>query len=265
MPSSNEEIIEFDSLTRITQMIFTPSGYSVQIKDENRDIIWEDGVSLEQRGSKIGHKCYTVNFGRSEPCLNCLLLKTKISGLSAVKEDRHLGDGKWYRVLALPILYQGKIMTLEFIKEITQEKQTQQQLKFVTSKDEFYMDVLVHDLLNYLSIANLALEELDQRPNPSSKNIGKFIKIAKQNTNKAINILAELRNLQFDADSELFPVPLVTILNETIAEVQTIYTEKEIYVDYKIGVKIQDATVLANELLSVLLLNILKNSVIHTL
>jgi signal transduction histidine kinase len=264
MNTSNEELIEFESLTRITQMIFTPSGYSVQIKDENRNIIWEDGVSIERRGSKVGHKCYTVNFGRSEPCSDCLLLKTKVSGLSAVKEDRNLEDGKWYSVLALPILYQGEIMTLEFIKEITKEKHTLQQLKFANAKDAFFTDVLVHDLLNYLSITNFTLEDLDQSIGKSSKDIGQSIEIAQKNTKKAIDILVELRNLRFDIETELFPISIVPTLNETVGNLQTLYEDKEIRVNYKLEANALDSTVLGNQLLSILFLNIFKNSVIHT-
>ncbi|MFW9777449.1 MAG: sensor histidine kinase [Candidatus Heimdallarchaeota archaeon] len=264
MPSSTEELIDFDSLTQMTQMIFSPSGYSVQIKDQNHTIVWEDGVSLEHRKPKVGHKCYRVNFGRSEPCSECLLLQTKLSGLPAVKEDRHLGDGKWYSVLALPILYQGEIMTLELIKEITREKRNAQQLKFASSKDAFFTDILVHDLLNYLSITSLTLEDLEKRRIPDYDNIGQAIQIARKNAIKAMEILSELRNLRVEAETELYPVSIVTTLKETIGELQSLYTSKEIRVNYKLDVDSLEPTVLANKLLSILFLNILKNSVSNT-
>ncbi|MFW9856121.1 MAG: sensor histidine kinase [Candidatus Thorarchaeota archaeon] len=264
MPSSTEELIEFDSLTQMTRMIFSPSGYSVQIKDQDHNIIWEDGVFLEHRKPKIGHKCYSVNFGRSEPCPECLLLQTKLSGLYTVKEDRHLGDGKWYSVLALPILYQGEIMTLELIKEITREKRNIQQLKFATARDAFFTDILVHDLLNYLSITNLTLEGLEKQKTPDCNNIGQSIQIARKNTTKTMEILSELRNLRIEAENELYPVSIVTTLQETIGELQSLFTDKEIQVTYKMYANSREPTVLANKLLSILFLNILKNSVVHT-
>ena len=88
------ELLTIDDIKRLTQLVFIPSGYIVQLKDINNDILWEDAKTKEFRGDMVGEKCYKVNFGRDYPCPHCTALNSIKTMIPQIKEDRSIIDGK---------------------------------------------------------------------------------------------------------------------------------------------------------------------------
>lgn len=261
------DIFTFDEIERLNRLVFSPSGYSTQIKDQNNTILWEDEETIKLKGDRRGNKCYQVNFGISEPCSECAMIASLKSLKPAIKEDMNLQNNKWYQVISLPIIFKGQIVAIELIKDINDEKFTSYQLKSVNTSEKLLMDIIYHDFPNFLNNIQLALETMiifnQDRP-ISDQN--ELLEIAAKNTKKMIEIISELRELWLleTPIGDFTPIDLVEILKQTIWEIKTSHLGKEIETNLILKIKEVKTKVMANKLLSVLILNILTNSVKHT-
>ncbi|MHA2093332.1 MAG: histidine kinase dimerization/phospho-acceptor domain-containing protein, partial [Candidatus Hodarchaeales archaeon] len=207
------EILTIEDVKRLTRLVFIPSGYIVQLKDINNEILWEDARITQFRGSRIGRKCYKVNFGRDYPCPHCTALNSIETMTPQIKEDRSIIDGKWYRIIALPILYEGKVAAIELIQDITSERHQRKLFESLLSKDSLVLNIIRHDIPNYLNIINMALDTLKLMDKVGEEE-KRFLDIAQSNTSHTISILEELRDLSRLEDplTNLETVDIVPIL-----------------------------------------------------
>ncbi|MHA1994082.1 MAG: sensor histidine kinase [Candidatus Hodarchaeales archaeon] len=259
------DILTLEDVKRLTKLVFIPSGYIVQLKDIDNNILWEDAQTVKFRGSQIGNKCYKVNFGRDYPCPHCTSLSS-IEGMTPqIKEDRSIIDGKWYRIIALPIIYEGKVAAIELIQDITAEKHQRQIFDSLQSKDSLVLNIVRHDVPNYLNIINMALESLKMTDNLGEEE-KTYLNIAQANASHTISILEELRNLSRLEDplTNLEQVDVVSVLENCISEVSTMFPDKNLQT--KIDVRLLDNTgiIWANDLLMDIFLNILTNAIKFT-
>ncbi len=256
------QLLTIDEIKRLTNLVFIPSGYTVQLKDVENKILWEDSQTTLLRGDNRGQQCYKVNFGRDYPCPHCTALKSIENLTPQIKEDRSIIDGKWFRVVALPIMFQGKIAAIELIQDITSEKLQKQFFDSLLSKDSLVLNIVRHDIPNYLNIINMALDSLK-----ISKNFGeeekRFLEIAQSNTAHTISILEELRDLSRLEDplTNLEQVKLIPILQQSIEEISSMYTDKTLQTNIDIQIPEDSAIIWANKLLTDIFLNILTNTV----
>ena len=192
--SKGHKIVTFEEIERLTELIFIPAGYIVQLKNLENDILWEDSQTIKLRGDKTGHKCYKVNFGRDTRCPYCTASDSIAKMIPQIKEDRSIIDGKWYRVVAIPILYNEKLAAIELIQEITSEKLKGQIYESVLARDSVILNIVRHDIPNYLHTVNIALETILSSKMGMDDN-QRLFEIAHSNTTRAVQILRDLREL----------------------------------------------------------------------
>ncbi|MCK4848892.1 MAG: HAMP domain-containing histidine kinase [Candidatus Heimdallarchaeota archaeon] len=260
----DQEIVTFEEIKRLTKLVFIPAGYIVQLKNLANVILWEDPKTVELRGDMIGQKCYHVNFGRETPCPLCTAFDSIEKMTPQIKEDRSIIDGKWYRVVAIPIIFNDKIAAIELIQEITSEKLKGQIYDSVLSIDSAILNITRHDIPNYLHTVNMALEGmLSSKTEIDNKQL---LEIAYTNTTRAIQILGDLRELSklehpFD---DLRPVNVAQILNQVQKDVVSHYPDKEINITIQSGISLDKSVIIASELLSEVFMNIFTNSIKFT-
>jgi signal transduction histidine kinase len=261
----NSRILKFEDLKRLADLVFVPSGYMVQLKDEKNVILWEDTLTTKKRGSREGEICYKVNFGRDFPCPHCTGVLSREGRKPFIKEDRSFIDGKWYRVIGLPIIYKDKITAIELIQEISANKMKDQVFDLLRTKDALVSNIIRHDIPSYIHNINFALEAL-QKSSSSFKEGQEFISIAQSNINKVISILEELRDLSKldEPIIQIFPLKLIPMLKSTIDDVIRVFPEKKINIMLENLFPDENVSIFANNLVSEIFLNILTNSVKYT-
>jgi len=261
-----QEIVTFEEIKRLTKLIFIPAGYIVQIKDSDNTIMWEDSQTVKLRGDKTGHKCYRVNFGRDTPCPYCTASDSISRMTPQIKEDRSIIDGKWYRVIAIPILYHEKLAAIELLQDITGEKLQGQLYESVLSRDSVILNIVRHDIPSYLHTVNMAVETILTSKTESEGNT-QLLEIAHSNITRVVQILRDLRELsrlEHPIDN-LSPVNAAEILIKVKKEVIDLFPDKEIEITVQSEVSISQSTIIANELLSEVFLNIFTNAIKFTL
>ncbi|MHA1946301.1 MAG: sensor histidine kinase [Candidatus Hodarchaeales archaeon] len=265
LPAHKEqEIVTFEDIERLTNLIFIPAGYIVQLKNLENDILWEDSQTVKLRGDKTGHKCYKVNFGRDTPCPYCTASDSISKMTPQIKEDRSILDGKWYRVVAIPILYDKRIIAIELLQDITSQKLKGQVYESIMSRDSVILNIVRHDIPSYLHTVNIALEGLLNSPKDS--NSEQLLEIAHSNTTRAVQILRDLRelsNLEHPRDN-LGPVDVIQILNQVQKDISDLSPDREIEISVQSEVSAVESTIIANELISEVFLNIFTNAVKFT-
>jgi signal transduction histidine kinase len=259
-----QEIVTFEDIERLTKLIFIPAGYIVQLKNLENDILWEDSQTVQLRGDKKGHKCYKVNFGRDTPCPYCTSFDSIVNMIPQIKEDRSIIDGKWYRVIAIPILYDKEILAIELIQDITAQKLKGQIYDSIVSRDSVILNIVRHDIPSYLHTVNIALEGLLE----ISKDIDseRLLEVAHSNTTRAVQILRDLRELsklEHPVDN-LGPINVIDILNKVKKDISDLSHDKQIQISVQSEVSVAESTIIANELISEVFLNIFTNAVKFT-
>ncbi len=260
-----QEIVTFEDIKRLAKLVFIPAGYIVQLKNLDSDILWEDPQTVNLRGDMTGQKCYRVNFGRDTPCPHCTAFDSIETMTPQIKEDRSIIDGKWYRVIAIPIFFNNKIAAIELIQEITSEKLKGQIFDSVLSIDSAILNITRHDIPNYLHTVNLALEGMLASKTEIEDN-KRLLEIAYTNTTRAIQILGDLRELSKleHPFNNLGPVNVAQILNQVQKDVVGHYSDKEIKITIQSEVSLNQSVIIANELLSEVFMNIFTNSIKFT-
>ncbi len=259
------DLLSFNEIKRLTDLVFVPSGYIVQLKNLKNEILWEDPQIVKIRGDQRNQNCYKVNFGRDYPCPHCSAMDSIEKMKPMIKEDRSLIDGKWYRVIALPITYQGKIAAIELIQDITSERHQRQLFDSLASKDSLVLNIIRHDIPNYLNIINMALESLELT-NKLGEKEKSFLKIAQSNTTHTISILEELRDLSRleDPMGKLEKIEIITTLEDCIKEISSMFPEKTLQPEFNIEVPRNNTIIWANKLLAEIFLNVLTNAIKFT-
>ncbi|MHA1443703.1 MAG: sensor histidine kinase [Candidatus Hodarchaeales archaeon] len=260
-----QKILTFEEIERLTELIFIPAGYIVQLKNLDNDILWEDSQTIKLRGDKTGHKCYKVNFGRDTPCPYCTASDSIATMIPQIKEDRSIIDGKWYRVIAIPILFNEKLVALELLQEITNEKLKGQIYESVLARDSVILNIVRHDIPNYLHTVNIALETILSSKMGKDDN-KRLFEIAHSNTTRAVQILRDLRELSKleNPSDNLGPINAAEILNLVKKDVIELFPEKEINITVQSELSVNQSIIIANELLSEVFLNIFTNAIKFT-
>lgn len=260
-----KDILSFEDIKRLAGLVFIPSGYIIQLKDLDNNILWEDSTTLNTKGPRVGLKCYKENFGRNAPCPHCTVRESMKSMVPQVKEDRDVVDGRWYRVIAIPILYKGDYAAIELIQDITAEKIQGQTLDSIQSKDSLINNIIRHDIPNHLNIINIALEALSETT-LNDEEYKKFLKIARSNMHRTLNVLKELRQLsQFeDPLADLKKINILAVLEKTLDEVKSLFPDRIINSSFDKNIGYEEAEIWGNTLISEIFLNIMTNSVKYT-
>ena len=260
----NKDILTFEDIQRLTELVFIPSGYTVQLKNSKNIIQWEDDRITSIRGCHEGKLCYKVNFGRDTPCSYCTGLESMENLKSYMKEDRSFIDGKWYRIIGLPIIYDEEIAAIELIQEISADKREKQVFESFRTKNSHIFNIIRHDIPSYLHNVNLAVETLENTLDLDEDN-QQFVKIAKSNITKIKTILDELHELSSLEDPIIknIPINFLSELRNTIDDVIRTFPEKEIEITVDNKLPDENVAILANNLVSDIFLNILTNAIKH--
>ena len=265
MKKTKEDILTFEDIKRLSELVFIPSGYVVQLKDLENNLLWEDSNTVNSRGDHTGQKCYNVNFGRNTPCPHCTAEISINEMTPQVKEDRNVINGRWYRVIAFPILYENDLAAIELIQDITGEKIQGQTLDSILSKDSLMTNIIRHDIPNYLNIINVALEGLSVEI-LSEKDSKKFLEIARSNAQRTLTVLSELRQLSKIGDplADLRRINILSVLERTLDEVKSLHPTREINSTLLKDIKQEEAEIWGNTLISEIFQNIFTNSIKYT-
>ncbi|MHA2347761.1 MAG: sensor histidine kinase [Candidatus Hodarchaeales archaeon] len=263
--TSKKDILTFEDVKKLTDLVFIPSGYVVQLKDLENNILWEDSNTLNRKGDRVGYKCYKENFGRSAPCPHCTAKESIKSMVPQIKEDRNLIDGKWYRVVAIPILLTEEYAAIELIQDITGEKIRDQTLDSILSKDSLTSNIVRHDLPNYLNLINVALEGISDKKLTKDET-KQFLKIAKSNTQRTLDVLKDLHQLSDFEDplADLKRINILLVLEKVLAEVKSMFPDRIINSRLHKNVDFEEAVIWGNTLISEIFVNIFTNSVKYT-
>ncbi len=91
------------------------------------------GVWFREQQPQVGKKCFTVFHGRSEPCKDCLTLKTFQTGKSQFIEKRppfNNGNDVWIEISTYPIIEGGQVSgVIKYARDITKRKKAEMELR----------------------------------------------------------------------------------------------------------------------------------------
>lgn len=207
---------------------------------------------LSDRFGKVeGRKCFEIFHGYKDqslaPCNNCPVLRifaTKIPETS----ERIQNDGQIYEVHNYPFYdSDGNMLVLEFGIDITEKKLAEDKIKELNDALRLLNKILRHDILNNLMVISANIEMVDTENKDRINKAFEYI----DKSAKLINRMKELE-LLVSSGFELKSYDVKSILKDISKN----------YSDIKINIK-GNCIVLADEALSSVFDNIVRNAIIH--
>ena len=207
---------------------------------------------LSERFGKVeGRKCFEIFHGYKDqslaPCNNCPVLRiftTKIPETS----ERIQNDGQVYEVHNYPFYdSDGNMLVLEFGIDITEKKLAEDKIKELNGALRLLNKILRHDILNNLMVISANIEMVDTENKDRINKAFEYI----DKSAKLINRMKELE-LLVSSGFELKSYDVKSILKDISKN----------YSGIKINIK-GNCIVLADEALSSVFDNIIRNAIIH--
>lgn len=235
---------------REKSMILETASVFIAYIDNDHNIVWANRTAIEYFGGKevIGKKCYSVWHQKTEPCLDCPVRKSRVTG-RVEKGEITLGNGRVLDIRANVIKDDdGKVIgAVKVASDITERKKAEERVKELNEVLRLLNKTLRHNILNDLTIISNSIEiykEMKDREilNHAFNSIKKSVKL--------INEMRELESLVFAGEN----IKACNV-RKTIESVLKNYP-----VEYDI---VGDSTVLADEALSSVFDNIIRNAIDH--
>jgi len=143
------------------------------------------------------------------------------------------------------------------LRDISDLKSTEEQLRSANYLSNLYLDIMSHDIRNYLQEIVLSADLLSETRDLD--NISHTLDLISESVAKCENLI---KNVSVTAElpkRALIPKNLLLVINDCISEFKEIHKDMEIHLDSKVA----SAEVLADEFLSLLVMNLLNNAVAH--
>ena len=214
----------------------------------------------------IGRKCYEIFHHTDSPISACPLRQTLLKGdmESALVGPPYLKGH--YMVNTAPIFGKdGEIVrVIHLLKDVTELKEMERKLTRDNERLMMFSDLITHDMGNYSQGALLAIDMLlaDDTLSPRQR---RYLEMARAQMQSASQLLENARKLSRLYERRVKPVPVDAgiILMKAISQLKKTYARREIRVNTE--VKMGTHTVLADDLLFDVFLNIMGNSVKYTI
>ncbi len=236
--------------TKLYSLLDELPGY-VCVYSKDLSIVFANKFLRERFGKIEGKECHEIFHGfknRSEaPCNSCPVIRIFETGILETSERLH-NDGKIYEIYNYPFRdADGKPLVIEFGIDITEKKLAESRIIEVNDTLKLLNKILRHDILNNLMIISANMEMIDSKDKDKINKVFEYI----SKSSKLINRMKELESL-VSTGFELKIYDPKLILNE-------------IYKNYlNIKLKIDgNCLVLADEALSSVFDNIIRNAIIH--
>jgi len=215
-----------------------------------------------------GNTCYEMTHNRDEPChegdgatFPCPLRQVIESGEPTTVEHTHYdGDGneRVHEVHAAPIFDDdgAVVQMVESIIDITERIEYEQQLREQRDDLDVLNQVLRHDIRNDLQLVVSHAELLSDRTDADS------VDTILERSRHAVDLTETAREMSeslLTSDAPAEPQRLRDALEPEIAELRSSYPDAQITVDGEIP----SLSVLADEMLSSVFRNLLKNAIQH--
>ncbi|MCC7573128.1 MAG: PAS domain S-box protein [Candidatus Methanofastidiosum sp.] len=207
---------------------------------------------LKKRFGKIeGKKCYEIFHGfkdcSEEPCNCCPVIRIFKTGISE-KCERKQKDGKIYDIYDYPFTdLDGKNIVMEFGIDITEKKLAENKIIELNDTLRLLNKILRHDTLNNLMVISANIEMINGEEKDKINKAFEYV----QKSAKLINRMKELESL-VSKGFKLKSYDVKSMLNEISKN----------YSDIKIKIY-GDCVVLADDALSSVFDNIIRNALIH--
>jgi len=172
------------------------------------------------------------------------------------------GEPYWDSASISPVKNsQGKITHfIALKKDITAEKIVKEKIKESMKETELYLNILTHDMKNYLFTSRGYLDILLSSA-PDESDLMKFAKRTKSGVLRATSLLDDISimmKLRLKISYDLKPVNLLSIITKVETTLFEMFPERKIEIIKKLGPKYY---ILADSLFKQLILNLLLNSV----
>jgi len=184
------------------------SRYILQTIPFGMDIVDENGIVLFQsenlknhfKEEVIGNKCWCIYRDDKTQCSNCPLRAGINIGITEVYESTGILGGRIFEITHTGIMFEGKKAMLEIFIDITERRQTQEQIqhqneelqKINAEKDKLF-SIIAHDLKSpmnsFLGLTQIMAEELP------SLTLAQIQKIVVTMSKSANNLYCLLENL----------------------------------------------------------------------
>lgn len=266
----SEEIIQNNPKFMLD--VFNAIQDGISILDKNFNIIkvnsWMEESYAEEM-PLMGKKCYEVYQKRDDLCPWCpslIALKTGEKSSSVVPYPSENNPSGWIELTSHPLKdNDGRILgIIEHVKDISKQTKAEKHLKQSLEKVEFFKDLLIHDMGNYLSNMMLSVElmqEMDGFHDKSEqeKNLWKSIYKQIHRSSSLISNVRKLANLEINNES-FQEINVKLVLEKAIISIKNVIKQQiEIVTQYPEG----KISAIAGSLLYDAFYNILLNAAIH--
>lgn len=144
-------------------------------------------------------------------------------------------------------------------RNITERKETEQELKSQRDDLELLNQVVRHDIRNDLQVVSTYAELLEDHLDEEGK---EHLERLKESNEKAAELTVTARDLTeviLQSESDLEPVPLETAVDREISQLQSSRRDAE----FTVGESLEGISILADDMLETVFRNLLKNAVQH--
>jgi|GEM_PF-1927540 len=213
----------------------------------------------------VGKKCYDLFHNKDSPIVRCPMKRTLLKGdmeKSLVGPPDLNGD---YLVNTTPVFDKNGRITriIHSLKDVTELKDMQRKLARDNERLTMFSDLIVHDISNYHQGIFLSLEMLlsDESLSPKQRKLLEMIETQIQSAQRLLENAKKLSRL-YEEKAELEALDAGTVLIRVISQLKRTYADRDIRINTE--VKMGTHTVLADELLFDLFINIIGNSIKYT-
>jgi len=125
-----KNIIEFEDRYGILIKNLNQTGISVDIVDDDYNIIYNNEILSDKFGVIQGLKCYEYYLQLDSPCENCPMKKA-LTNKDIEKEIKSTPDNKIYEIISAPLPNQDGTLdkAVEFVIDITEKSEYEQKLQ----------------------------------------------------------------------------------------------------------------------------------------
>lgn len=237
---------------------------------ENRDlrIAWANKAAAAALNlnptDMVGKHCYALWQGRTEPCIDCSVLKAWKTGLPQITE-KETPDGRIWYVKGLPVknMAEQVVAVVEVTRDITAMKEAERKTKEAKNRAELYLDLLSHDLNNIHQGIIIGLE-LALQSSVIPEQLKAPLQTSLEQVNRGVNLITNIQKFStvMDSPTHKVEIPLSPIIIGAVELVRNSFPQRELHIN--LNLRDEDSLVYADEFLFDAIYNLLHNSVKHS-
>ncbi|TFG30106.1 PAS domain S-box protein [Candidatus Thorarchaeota archaeon] len=211
----------------------------------------------------VGRYCYEIWQGRSDPCVDCTVLKAWKTG-SPQETETKTPDNRIWLVKGLPVknMAEQVISVVEVTREITAKKEAERITQDAKNRAELYLDLLSHDLNNIHQGIIIGLE-LALQNESIPEELREPLQTSLDQVNRGVNLIANIQKFStiIDSPTHKVEISLVPIVAGAIELVRNSFPNRDLQVN--LVVPDDDISIYADEFLMDAIFNLLHNSMKH--